>query len=135
MATTVSQIKTGLKTQLATISGLNAKDYQPDNVSPPYAWPMLDGITYHGAMGGGLVTYEFTVSVVVSRVVEKDAQTKLDNYLSWDGTTSVRAAIEADKTLGGVASNLIVKSAGNISTIDIGDVSYFAVDFAVTVYV
>lgn len=135
MATTVSQVKTGLKTRLLTISGLQARDYQPDNVSPPYGWPMLESIGYHGAMGGGLVTYEFTVSVVVSRVVEKDAQTKLDGYLSYDGTTSIRAAIEGDKTLGGVASNLIVKSAGNISQIDIGDASYFAIDFAVTVYV
>ena len=135
MATTVSQIKTGLKTRLATISGLNAKDYQPDNISPPYAWPMLETIVYHGAMGGGLVTYEFTVSVVVSRVAERDAQTKLDGYLSWDGATSIRYALEGDKTLGGVASNLIVKSAGNISTIDISDASYFAIDFVVTVYV
>ena len=48
--TTVTQIKQGLQVRLATIGGLRSYAYQPDNLNTPFAWPMLDSITYNGAM-------------------------------------------------------------------------------------
>jgi hypothetical protein len=132
--TTVSQIKTGLAANLATVSGLRAYAYQPDNVNTPFAWPLLDSIQYNGAMGGGLITHRFTVSVVVGRSAERTAQTLLDGYLSYKGATSIRQAIESDRTLGGVVQDLIVESADNISTLEANDATYLAIDFVVTVY-
>ena len=132
--TTVTQIKEGLQTRLATISGLRSYVQQPDNNNAPFAWPMLESITYNGAMGGGLIIHTFTVSVVVGRASERTAQNALDGYLSYAGATSVRAAIEGDRTLGGVVQNLIVESASNISTLDANDTTYLMVDFRVVVY-
>ena len=132
--TTVSQIKTGLAANLATVSGLRAYAYQPDNVNTPFAWPLLDSIQYNGAMGGGLITHKFTISVVVGRSAERTAQTLLDGYLSYKGTTSIRQALESDRTLGGVVQDLIVESADNISTLEANDATYLAIDFVVTVY-
>ena len=132
--TTVSQIKSGLAANLATVSGLRAYAYQPDNVNTPFAWPLLDSIQYNGAMGGGLITHKFTVSVVVGRSAERTAQTLLDGYLSYSGATSIRQAIESDRTLGGVVQDLIVESANNISTLEANDATYLAIDFVVTVY-
>lgn len=132
--TTVTQIKEGLQTRLATISGLRAYAQQPDNVNAPFGWPMLESITYNGAMGGGLIIHTFTVSVVVGRASERTAQNALDGYLSYAGATSVRAAIEGDRTLGGVVQDLIVESASNISTLDANDTTYLMVDFRVVVY-
>ena len=132
--TTVSQIKTGLAANLATVSGLRAYAYQPDNVNTPFAWPLLDSIQYNGAMGGGLITHKFTVSVVVGRSAERTAQTLLDGYLSYAGAISIRQAIESDRTLGGVVQDLIVESADNISTLEANDATYLAIDFVVTVY-
>ena len=132
--TTVSQIKAGLAANLATVSGLRAYSYQPDNVNTPFAWPLLESIQYNGAMGGGLITHQFTVSVVVGRSAERTAQTLLDGYLSYKGATSIRAAIESDRTLGGVVQDLIVESADNISTLEANDATYLAIDFVVTVY-
>jgi hypothetical protein len=132
--TTVSQIKAGLAANLATVSGLRAYAYQPDNVNTPFAWPLLDSIQYNGAMGGGLITHQFTVSVVVGRSAERTAQTLLDGYLSYAGATSIRQAIESDRTLGGVVQDLIVESANNISTLEANDATYLAIDFVVTVY-
>lgn len=133
-ATTVSQIKTGLAANLATVSGLRAYAYQPDNVNTPFAWPLLDSIQYNGAMGGGLITHKFTISVVVGRSAERTAQTLLDGYLSYAGAISIRQAIESDRTLGGVVQDLIVESASNISTLEANDAIYLAIDFMVTVY-
>jgi len=46
--TTVSQIKTGLAANLATVPGLRAYAYQPDNVNTPFAWPLLDNPVQRG---------------------------------------------------------------------------------------
>jgi hypothetical protein len=135
MPATISQVKDGLKTAINTVSGLRAFDYQPDQVNPPFAWPTLDTITYHQTgMAAGGVVMNFTITLVVNRAAERVAQDQLDQYMSWDGAKSLRAAIEADRTLGGVCDDLIVTGAENLTNIDANDTLYLAVDFKVTVY-
>ena len=135
MPATISQVKDGLKARINAVSGLRAFDYQPDQVNPPFAWPTLDTITYHqtGFATGGVVM-NFTITLVVNRAAERVAQDQLDQYMSWDGAKSLRAAIEADRTLGGVCEDLIVTNAENLTNIDANDTLYLAVDFKVTVY-
>ena len=135
MTATVTELKTGLKTRLDTITNLRAYAVQPDQVNPSLggiAWPTLESVTYHGAMGPGLVTHVFTVSVIVGRAAERTAQNLMDQYLSYD--SGIRAAIEGDKTLDGKAQTLIVEEASNISTVDANDTTYLTVDFRVVVY-
>lgn len=134
MSATVTQIKQGIATALATIPGLRSYAVQPDNLNPPFAWPMLDTVTYNGAMRGGLITHVYTVTVVVGRAAERTAQNALDGYVSYDSATSIRAALEADRSLGGVVQNLLVESANNISTTEGNDTTYLMVDFRVVVY-
>jgi hypothetical protein len=135
MPATISQVKDGLKTAIQSVSGLRAFDYQPDQVNPPFAWPTLDNITYHQTgMASGGVVMNFTVTLIVNRASERTAQDALDQYMSWSGTQSLRAAIEADPTLGGVCDTLIVTGAENLTNIDANDTLYLAVDFKVTVY-
>jgi hypothetical protein len=95
---------------------------------------MLDTVTYNGAMRGGLITHVYTVTVVVGRAAERTAQNALDSYVSYDSATSIRAALEADRSLGGVVQNLLVESANNISTTEGNDTTYLMVDFRVVVY-
>jgi len=135
MSATVTELKNGIKTRLETITNLRAYAQQPDQVNPSVggiAWPTLESITYHGAMRAGLVTHVFTVSVIVGRVAERTAQNLMDTYLSYDN--GIRAAIEADTTLGGYAKTLIVEEASNITTVDANDTTYLTVDFRVVVY-
>jgi len=133
---TVSQVKDGLKTRLATITNFRAYDNQPDQLNPGIAgmgYPSLARIAYHGAMGAGLVTMEFDIVCIISRQSERTAQDVLDGLLGY-GTGSIRNAIEADSTLGGIVNQTVVESAGNISVVDANDTSYFTVDFRVVVY-
>ena len=135
MSATVTQLKNGLKTRLDTITNLRAFAQQPDQVNPSLggiAFPTLESITYHGAMGNGLITHVFTISVIVGRAAERTTQNLMDTYLSYDG--GIRAAIEGDQTLGGYAQTLIVEEASNISTVDANDTTYLTVDFRVVVY-
>ena len=60
MPATVTQVATGLATNLATISGLRTSVYQPEQLNPPMAFPTLNSVTYHNAMGGGDVTMLWT---------------------------------------------------------------------------
>lgn len=134
MAATISEAAAGIRDRLATINGLRVHEYIPDTINPPMAIVGLDQVDYHGSFGGGDPVYTFTVTVIVARVSERTAQTKLDAYASWSGTSSIRAAIEADKTLNGVVSTLNVPTAGNIQAIQSNEVTYLAIDFTVVVH-
>lgn len=134
MAVTISQVNAGLKTRLATISGLRTYDYQPDTGYVPFAYPALTTIEYHKAMSGGMRIFTFNITVVTGRVDERTGQDELDAFASYDGAKSVRAALEADKTLGGIVDTLIVTSSANVSALSQGDNQYLTLDFTVTVY-
>jgi hypothetical protein len=85
-------------------------------------------------MGAGNIVNRFSITVVVQRASERTAQEKLDGYVAYDGAQSVRRALEADRTLGGVVQDLIVTGATNITNIDANDTLYLTVDFQMLVY-
>ena len=93
-----------------------------------------DSINYWEAFAGGDVRIQFTVTVVVGRTAERASQKSLYAFMSYSGDKSVRAAIEADRTLGGVAQTSIVQSADNIRVVSQGDADYLALDFNVMVH-
>ena len=134
MAGSASTIHAGLRTRLATISGLRVADHLPEQVQPPMAVIQLQSVTYHRAMKGGLSAWEFIVSVVSGRMGERSAQVQLDNWISYDGPQSVRAAIEADKTLGGVCQTLIVSEMVSVRPLAISDAAYLTCEFTVVVH-
>lgn len=134
MPATASQVLSGMKTRLQTVSGLRAFDYQPDALNPPVAWSQLNSVTYHGAFGSGDVQYDLTVFVVVGRVSERVAQSNLDGYLSYDGASSIRNAIEGDTTLGGVAQTLVVNRSSSIRSLSVGEAEYLTIEISLTVH-
>ena len=134
MAATVSQVATGLATRLATISGLRTSTYQPEQLNPPFAFPTLNSIQYHKAFGGGDVVMDWTVNVIVGRYTDRNAFATLDGFLSFSGATSIRAAIEGDKTLGGVCQTLVLPSGANITSLSSADAEFLQIQFQVTVH-
>jgi hypothetical protein len=79
-----------------------------------------------------MTSYTFRVTVIVGRSAEREAQRKLDAYIS-PGTNSVKNAIESDKTLGGNAYDCRVVSMDSVGSLTISDTTYLAADFTVTV--
>jgi hypothetical protein len=128
----ITQIRTALATNLATIAGLRTAAEVPDNPSPPIAIVNLDSVTYDQAYAKGMTTYNFTITVVVGRSAERQAQRKLDGYIT-PGANSVKNAIESDKTLGGYAYDCRVVSLNSVGSLTISDTTYLAADFSVTV--
>ena len=128
----ITQIRTALATNLATIPGLRTAAEVPDNPSPPIAIVNLDSVTYDQAYASGMTNYNFTVTVVVGRSAEREAQRKLDGYIT-PGANSVKNAVESDKTLGGYAYDCRVVSLNSVGSLTISDTTYLAADFSVTV--
>lgn len=131
---TISNIRSALATNLATISGLRTASEIPDNPSPPIAVVQITNVSYDGAFQQGMTTYNFLVSVIVGRVAEREAQRRLDAYSSTTGASSIKNAIESDRTLGGNAYDVKVTEMTNVGAVLLGEATYIAADFAVTVY-
>lgn len=111
MATPAS-IREGLKTRLDTIAGLQASAYMLANPTPPAAHVFPAEITYDQAMGRGQDGWMMTVQAFVGFATDIGAQKRLDKLLASSGADSVKAAIEGDRTLGGVVQHLRVTRAG-----------------------
>ena len=129
----ITLIRQGLGTNLATIRGLRVAETIPDQVNPPQAVISLQSVAYDGALRGGLTTYTFMVTVIVGRMSERTAQRVLDGYIS-PGTGAIKDAIESDKSLGGSAFDVRVEAMSSVGSLSIGEVNYLAADFTVTVY-
>lgn len=106
-----SDVRDGLKTRLQTISGLRCFDLIPDQVTPPTAIVGQLDFTFDIDNARGLDLANVDVIVIVQRFSERAGQNRLDSYLSGSGSTSIKAAIEGDRTLGGACQTLRVTSA------------------------
>jgi hypothetical protein len=131
---TISEIRDGIATNLTTITGLRTTETVPDNPQPPVAIIQPNAIEYDRAFQRGLDQYNFTVTVIVGRASERQAQRLLDLYCAGTGSSSVKTAIESNRTLSGVIQDLRVTAMRNYGTISLGDQTYLAAEFDLIVY-
>ena len=106
-----SQVRDGLKTRLQTITGLRVYDLIPEPVTPPCAVVGQLDLTFDIDNARGLDQANVDIYVFVQRFSERAGQDKLDAYLAGSGSSSIKTAIEGDRTLGGVVNTLRVTSA------------------------
>jgi hypothetical protein len=130
----ITALRSGLATQLATIPGLRTTTETPDTISPPIAIINVANVNYDRAFQRGLDEYNFVVTVIVGRVGERSAQRLLDSYVSPVGASSVKLAVELDRTLGGICDSLRVTDMRNYGSLVIGEITYLAAEFNVVVY-
>ena len=130
----VSNIKAGLATNLATITGMRTSAQVPEQPQPPVAIITLNTINYDTTFGRGMDEYSFTVTVVVSRADGRNAQNLLDQYVAKTGTLSVKSAIELDRSLGGYANDCRVTGLSTYGNLTIGETNYLAGEWSVTVF-
>ena len=126
-------MRSGIATNIATISGIRTYAEIPDNPALPAAVVGLTTVDYNRSFQRGLTEYTFTVTIILGRLAETRAQQNMDAYIS-NGERSIKTAIESDKTLGGYAFDTRVTEMTDITSTTIGDITYLAADFAVTVF-
>jgi len=127
----VSTLRTALATNAATIAGLRTTETVPDNPSPPIAIVSLISVNFDGAFHSGLTTYSFSVLLIVGKVSERTGQNSLDAYCSSTGASSMKLALESDKTLGGSAYDVRVTDVRNYGELTVGEVNYLSAEFLV----
>ena len=130
----ITNLRTAIATNLATISGLRTSAEMPENPNPPIALVRPVTVEYNQAMAKGLTKYNFNVLVIVGRAEERTAQRSLDAFCSSTGASSIKLAVESDKTLGGNAFDTRVTEMRNYTPIQLNEGTYLAAEFAVDVF-
>ena len=130
----ITDIRAGLATALAAVPGLRTTTETPDTISPPVAIINVGNVNYDTAGSRGLDEYNFVLTVIVGRVGERSAQRLLDSYVTPAGASSVKLAIELDRTLGGKCDSLRVTDMRNYGSLVIGEITYLAAEFNVVIY-
>ena len=95
----------GIETRLATIPGLHAASEWKDNVETPGAIVQLRRWVRDSFDNSYTFTFRILVIVQISDRLSQSIRAFHD-YTNTSGSTSITAAIEADTTLGGVASDI-----------------------------
>jgi hypothetical protein len=129
----IAAIREGLANNILTISGLRAAETIPDNPSPPIAIIALNNVSYDLDFNRGMTLYNFTVTLIVGRVAERDAQRKLDAYAG-NGERSIKTAVQSDRTLGGAAFDCRLSEMTTLGAYNSGEQVYLAADFLVQVF-
>lgn len=104
----LEDIRTGLATNLAGVTGLAESPYLLSNPTPPACEIQPGPIEYDQAFRRGLDRWTLTVRVFVGPSSDIGAQKRLDTMLAPAGTDSIKAALESDRTLGGMVDDLQV---------------------------
>lgn len=130
---TPNGVRAGLGTALDTITGLRVFDYVPDSLSPPAAVVEPLEVDYDEAMKRGLDFYRAFILIIVGRMSDRSSQDRLDAYVAGSGASSVKAALEANRTLGGACSTLQVTSARPREVV-VSGVNMIAYRFEVSIY-
>jgi hypothetical protein len=130
----ITDLRAGLATRLGTITGLRTTTETPDTISPPVAIINVANVNYDKTFARGLDEYNFVITVIVGRVGERSAQRLLDSYVSPVAPSSVKLAIELDRTLGGKCDTLRVTDMRNYGSLVIGEITYLAAEFNVVVF-
>lgn len=133
---TVSAVRAGLATRIATISGLEVHSTVPTTPQVPSVLVQATGGDYDLTMADGGETWRFDlVLLAIQAATPWDvAQDAIDDYLARTGTASIKAAIEGDVTLGGVAHSTRVLGWSDYGTISMGGVEYFGARLRVEVW-
>lgn len=126
-------VQAGLADALRTIVGLRVYDFPSDRVEPPAAVLSLPETPYDVTLSGRSDEWTFPLWVLVAKANDKSAYGEMVDYLEAEGTKSIRAAVEADRTLGGACDTAaIVRARPLFATV--AGTEFLAVEFTLEVY-
>lgn len=126
----LTSLRRGLKSALNTIDGLNVYETVPNSPQMPAAVLELVGTEHDQTLGSNsthdLAIYRFEAVLAVSMAGGiPNAQTQMDTYVVGTGSKSIRAALAADRTLGGACHSLFFGAWNRPSDEDMAGQSYY----------
>lgn len=106
--TALADIREGLASNLDALQGFQVSAYMLAQPTLPSIEVQPAQIQYDLAFQRGWDNWTLIVRVMVGSALDKGAQRHLDRMMASSGSESVKAAIEADTTLGGMVDDLQV---------------------------
>lgn len=138
MAATLGQIAAGIKARLQTIDGLRVSETPHELIEPAIGENIAAEVVFESREWLSTCNYESTFGVLLSGfLVQGDWDRGFDRlrlYLDATGDRSVEAAIEGDRTLGGLEVNATVTAVGPERVVKYGTADRMVARVGVTVY-
>lgn len=132
----LEEINQGLADAVSGISGLRSAPWLPAAVNdPPLFCPWDLDYVPHQSFANALTQMNYTCVLLCSRGDQDAGRVQLAAFLPPTGAMSVKAALEADRTLGGVCKTLQVDRVHRVNAlIAIGGVDYYSAQFDLRVW-
>lgn len=130
----ITAVFEGLAAAAGAIDGLRSFGYLPDAIAPPTFYVVEAEIQFDQAFARGMDDINpVTCRLLASRATDRGGQRQLQAYMAGSGPRSVKAALEADRTLGGVCEAVHVTGVRGMGQYEHGGVAYVGADFMVRV--
>lgn len=127
-------LREGLAERLDAVPGLRAYAHVPGQLSPPAVVVGEWSCEYDETLGRGWDRWRFRARLVVAPTTDHSAERKLDSFFASSGVSSIKAALEADQTLGGRASTVRVARVGPApQVVTLGQQEYIGCDIEIEV--
>lgn len=134
-APTVLEMMQAIEVRLQTIEGLRTAHFNSDQVNPPMAVVGVPPIeSYRQAFGRATYALNFEVYILVSAALDRVGQSALAGYANPTGATSIVAAIEGDRTLGGLVQECVVDTFRPLGWEEVGAIGYYGGVFNLRVF-
>jgi hypothetical protein len=129
----VEAVFTGLRDSAGAIIGLNVFEFVPDSITPPVFFPAEVEIDWDQTFGRGMDAYTVTARLLVAQSDDRAGQKALKGYLAGSGASSLKAALQADKTLGGACDALHVRSVRGYGRYEHAGQHFYGAEFSIYV--
>lgn len=112
----MADLREALAGSLASLPGVQENAYVLGNPTPPAVEVEPGLIEYDLAMHRGLDKWRFVVRLFIATTTDIGVQKRLDEFMDPTGASSVKALLEADRTLGGACDFVQVLSCSGYRT-------------------
>ncbi|UUV29139.1 hypothetical protein NQK81_30755 [Amycolatopsis roodepoortensis] len=129
----IAAVKAAAAAAVDTIEGLRCFPFVPDAISPPAFFVAEVEVEYDTTFGRGMDTVYLTCRLLVSHATDRTGQEQLDGYLRGAGPLSVKQALEADPSLGGVCDAVRVQRVSGYGLYEHSNSHYYGAEWRVLI--
>lgn len=125
-----------LSATLLTVEGLSVSLSPTGNIKPPHAIVGVPAIVdYRKARAGTRLDLEVTITLLTSSAFDETGALRLAEYANPTGSRSLYAAIERDRTLGGLVEQAMIRDFRPLDYDEYGSIQYYGGQFTTEVMV
>lgn len=128
----LQRVMGGLATQVAK-TGLRMTDHVPGKINPPQGVVTVPPVDYEVDFAHSRAVLIVTVTVLVSKTMDQQGQHALAAYADVSGDKSVKAIIDANRSLGGLVDDCHVSKFRPLGITEVGHLGYFGGEFTIPI--